>query len=157
MRKPVADADSGLTGDPPAGVRVTVVSGPRGPTLSDRTAALASASGARTIASVVAVVIVIAAVGGIALWRAPSGFDRSERGPSNNAARMAGTPAHASAGAPADPAGCMIVGIALHDPRFGRPNFDRQFPCLRLFDALTSRHGGRVLARPPDLATRRHT
>ncbi len=27
--------------------------------------------------------------------------------------------------------GCVSVGVAFHDPRFGRTSFDRRFPCLR--------------------------
>jgi hypothetical protein len=53
--------------------------------------------------------------------------------------------------------GCQIVGIAFHDPRFGRPSFDRTIPCLRGFDASTEAEGRVLPARPPDLAIRRHT
>ena len=52
--------------------------------------------------------------------------------------------------------GCVSVGIAFHDPRFGRASFDRRFPCLRGFDA-DSQGGGRALGRPPVVAIRRHT
>jgi hypothetical protein len=109
---------------PPAHVRVTIVAGPRGPTVRQRIAALLPRVSARMITCLAALAVVVAAVGGLTL-----------RGSAT---------------------GCVSVGIAFHDPRFGRASFDRRFPCLRGFDAH-SQGGGRVLGRPPVLAIRRHT
>jgi hypothetical protein len=55
------------------------------------------------------------------------------------------------------PEACLSVGIALHDPRFGRASFDRTIPCVSRFEASTGER-----ARPPVhssawYAVRRHT
>ncbi len=95
-----------MIGSPPTNVRVTIVAGPRGPTVRQRIGALLPRAGPRTIAflATLAVVVAVGAVGAITLRRTGR-------------------------------AGCVNVGIAFHDPRFGRASFDRKFPCLRGFDA----------------------
>ena len=96
-----------MIGAPPTNVRVTIVAGPRGPTVKQRIGALLPRAGPRTIACLATVAILavggVGAVGAVTLW----GGGR---------------------------AGCVSVGIAFHDPRFGRAGFDRRFPCLRGFD-----------------------
>jgi hypothetical protein len=113
-----------MIGPPPAHVEVTIVAGPRGPTVRQRIAARLPRVSTRIITCLVTVAVAVAAVGGLTL--------------------RAGT------------SGCVSVGIAFHDPRFGRASFDRRWPCLRGFDA-GSQAGGRVLGRSPVLAIRRHT
>ena len=109
---------------PPPRVQVTIVAGPRGPTVRQRVKALLPRVSIRMITGLAALAVVVAAVGGLALRGSASG--------------------------------CVSVGIAFHDPRFGRASFDRRFPCLRGFDAY-SQGGGRALGRAPVLAIRRHT
>ncbi len=108
---------------PTAHVHVTIVAGPRGPTVRQRIAALLPRVSIRMITGLAALAVVVAAVGGLTLRPSASG--------------------------------CVSVGIAFHDPRFGRASFDRRFPCLRGFDP-DSQAGSRVLGRPPVLAIRRH-
>ena len=113
-----------MIGPPPAHVQVTIVAGPRGPTVRQRIAARLPRVSTRMIACLAAVAVAVAAVGALTLRASTSG--------------------------------CVSVGIAFHDPRFGRASFDRRFPCLRGFDA-NSQAGGRVLGRSPVLAITRPT
>lgn len=113
-----------MIGPPPAHVEVTIVAGPRGPTVRQRIAARLPRVSTRMITCLVTVAVAVAAVGALKLRASTSG--------------------------------CVSVGIAFHDPRFGRASFDRRFPCLRGFDA-NSQAGGRVLGRSPVLAITRHT
>jgi hypothetical protein len=92
-----------VIGTPPTNVRVTIVAGPRGPTLRKRIGALLARASPRAIACFAILAVAVAAVGAATL-------------------RGGGR------------AGCVSVGIAFHDPRFGRASFDRRFPCLRGVD-----------------------
>jgi hypothetical protein len=106
-----------------------------------------------TIACVVALALgTAAAVGAIttAGGRAPNGAH------SRSSNRIPGRVVTLSAVGSSYPLACVGIGVALHDPRFGRASFDRAFPCVRGLDDPIGA-GGRVLARPPDLAIRRHT
>jgi hypothetical protein len=51
----------------------------------------------------------------------------------------------------------MIVGIAFHDPRFGRASFDRTIPCLRGLVAFTGQRTRRAVHPRAWFAIRRHT
>jgi hypothetical protein len=136
MPGPATDADRRLGGAPPAHVEVTVIAGPRGPTLSQRIAnvrprvrGLASASPVGFVRLVglvglVGLAIVIGAVAGI-----PSTGGRT--GPARGERRQVSSPSPVRVVSAAIPLGCVSFGVALHDPRFGRASFDRRFPCLR--------------------------
>jgi hypothetical protein len=124
VRKSNTDADRRLGGASTANVQITVIAGPRGPTLSQRIAGVRWRFRALVIATLVGVAIVIAAVAGITLTGGRTGPARGER-------RQVSSPSPVRVVAGAIPLGCVSIGVALHDPRFGRASFDRRFPCLR--------------------------
>ena len=125
-----ANGDRGLLGEPPSGVRVTVLAGPRGPTLRHRIAAGHPDLRARTITAVVAVVVAIAIAASAATTFMGVG-GRIGRDEPRSRLRPAGVVRVVAASIAAYPIGCLSVAIALHDPRFTRASFDRTLPCVR--------------------------
>jgi hypothetical protein len=107
------------------------------------------------MAGLAAVAIVTAAAGGVMLPGGRIGSARGDHGRSSNPspARVVS----ASAATPVYSGACMIVGIAFHDPRFGRATFDRTIPCLRGLVAFTGQRTRRAVHPRGWFAIRRHT
>jgi hypothetical protein len=138
-----SDTDRGSPASRPARVQVTVIPGPRGPTVSERLAVLRPGLNARTIACLVAVAVGAAAFLAIDLTGGQSGPVKSPREQSSPAVGAA-TVAPAAA-ASTYPLVCVSLTIALHDARFTRANFDRTIRCVRQHD-VSFRWDGRVTA-----------
>lgn len=114
MAKPLIGDHRGLVGEPPSDVRITVHTSSSPLSFRDAIHAVRRLVRPRWILALalVGVGIALATLGG--------------QGPP--------TPRHARSLRAAELAtslGCPSLGVALHDPRFGQPAFDRIFPCAR--------------------------
>lgn len=142
MAKPAEDDRSGLLDDPPADVQITIVPGPRGPTLREWIADMRVAERLPHIqlphgaGKRIGPAVAAAAAGAlVAAFSAGGGA----QAPGHLRLRASGSvvgvvPIYGY------PLGCLSVAIPLHDPRFARAEFDHALPCGRS-------HGHAVLAR----------